>query len=85
MQKGYYSPNEMMQVYVLTLIQESGNESLEDLMKFIREEKKFGTGQLGYNNTSRFLKKIKELKPQRGHQILPYTKSNKCSADPNRW
>ena len=62
MQKDYYTPNEMMQVYVLTLIQESGNESLEDLMKFIREEKKFGTGQLGYNNTSRFLKKIKELK-----------------------
>jgi len=31
-------------------------------MKFIREEKKFGTGQVGYNNTSRFLKKIKELK-----------------------
>jgi len=29
---------------------------------FISEEKKFGTGQLGYNNTSRFLKKIKELK-----------------------
>jgi len=62
MQKDYYTPNEMMQVYILTLIQESGNESLEDLMKFIREEKKFGTGQVGYNNTSRFLKKIKELK-----------------------
>lgn len=61
-QRDYYTPNEMMQVYILTLIQESGNESLEDLMKFIREEKKFGTGQLGYNNTSRFLKKIKELK-----------------------
>lgn len=60
-QKDYYTPNEMMQVYILTLIQESGNESLEDIMKFIREEKKFGTGQLGYNNTSRFLKKIKEL------------------------
>ena len=62
MQKDYYTPNEMMQVYILTLIQESGNASLEDLMKFIREEKKFGKGQVGYNNTSRFLKKIKELK-----------------------
>jgi len=62
MQKDYYTPNQMMQVYILTLIQESGNESLEDLMRFIREEKKFGTGQVGYNNTSRFLKKIKELK-----------------------
>ena len=52
----------MIQVYILTLIQESGDEPFEDLMKFIREEKKFGTGQVGYNNTSRFLKKIKELK-----------------------
>ena len=52
----------MIQVYFLTLIQESGDKSFEDLRKFIREEKKFGTGQVGYNNTSRFLKKIKELK-----------------------
>ncbi len=52
----------MIQVYILKLIQESGDELFEDLMKFIREEKKFGTGQVGYNNTSRFLKKIKELK-----------------------
>ena len=52
----------MIQVYILKLIQESGDEPFEDLMKFILEEKKFGTGQVGYNNTSRFLKKIKELK-----------------------
>ena len=52
----------MIQVYILKLIQESGDERFEDLMKFIREEKKFGTGQVGYINTSRFLKKIKELK-----------------------
>lgn len=31
-QKDYYTPNEMMQVYVLTLIQESGDESLDVLM-----------------------------------------------------
>ena len=37
----------MIQVYILTLIQESGDERFEDLMKFIREEKKFGTGQVG--------------------------------------
>ncbi|MDA8611765.1 hypothetical protein N9L07_01340 [Flavobacteriaceae bacterium] len=52
----------MIQVYILKLIQKSGDEPFEDLMKFIREEKKFGTGQVGYNNTRRFLKKIKELK-----------------------
>ena len=52
----------MIQVYILKLMQESGDEPFEDLMKFIREEKMFGTGQVGCNKTSRFLKKIKELK-----------------------
>ena len=62
MQKNYYTPQEAITCYIMSLMNEAGEESLEDFMKFIREGQKLGTGQTGYNNTSKFKKKIKELK-----------------------
>ena len=62
MQKNYYTPQEAITCYIMSLMNEAGEESLEDFMKFIREGQKLGTGQTGYNNTSKFKKKIKALK-----------------------
>ena len=46
----------------MTLIQEAGEETINDFMKFVREGQKFGTGQKGYNNTNKFRKKIDRLR-----------------------
>ena len=62
MQKDYYTPQEALNCYVMALMQEAGEESLDEFMKFIREGSKFGVGQTGYNNTSKFRKKINKLR-----------------------
>lgn len=62
MQKDYYTPQEALNCFEMTLIQEAGEESINDFMKFVREGQKFGTGQKGYNNTSKFRKKIDRLR-----------------------
>lgn len=62
MQKDYYTPQEALNCFVMTLIQEAGEETINDFMKFVREGQKFGTGQKGYNNTSKFRKKIDRLR-----------------------
>lgn len=62
MQKDNYTPKEALDCLVMTLIQEAGEETLNDFMKFIREGQKFGTGQKGYNNTYRFREMIDNLR-----------------------
>jgi hypothetical protein len=62
MQKDYYSPQEAYDCLVMSLIQEAGEEQIQEFMKFIREGKKFGTGQTGSNNTYKFRKKIDRLR-----------------------
>ena len=62
MQKDYYTPQEALNCFVMTLIQEAGEETINDFIKFIREGQKFGTGQTGYNNTSKFGKRIDSLR-----------------------
>jgi hypothetical protein len=62
MQQDYYTPQEALTCYIMSLMNEAGEEGSEDFMKFIREGQKLGTGQTGYNNTSKFKKKIKALK-----------------------
>lgn len=62
MQQDYYTPQEALTCYIMSLMNEAGEDGLEDFMKFIREEKKLGIGQTGYNNTSKLRKKLKDLK-----------------------
>lgn len=60
MQKGYYSPSQALNCYVLSLMQIVGEDAFRDFKKFIVEEQKMGVGQLGYNNISKLNKMIKE-------------------------
>ena len=55
-------PNEMLTCYLMSLMNEMGEELEEDFMKFIIEQKKFGTGQTGRNNLSKFRKKLKDMR-----------------------
>ena len=62
MQKDTYTPNEMLTCYIMSLMNESGEELEEDFIKFIIEQKKCGTGQQGRNNLYRFRKKLKDMR-----------------------
>ena len=62
MQKKYYTPAQAHEVLYMALLQEANEMIIDDFMKYMREEKKLGTGQIGYNNTSSFKKKINALR-----------------------